>query len=120
MQQGMIIEFLDSELLCLKVSIGACNWANLRGFPGGWQGTHAWWDHKLCAVAAAASWGEDSTYIWLHNTVIARNSNQFCCLLHFQFLSMKLATVNPQLDFSNLSTLLHKDVSLNCIISDAL
>jgi hypothetical protein len=26
---------------------------------------------------------------------------------------MKLATVNPQLDFSNLSTLLHKDVSLN-------
>jgi len=29
-----------------------------------------------------------------------------------EFLSMKLATVNPQLDFSNLSTLLHKDVSL--------
>lgn len=47
-------------------------------------------------------------------------ANQFCCLLHFQFLSMKLATVNPQLDFSNLSTVLHKDVSLNYIISDAL
>jgi hypothetical protein len=37
--------------------------------------------------------------------------NFFRCL-QFQFLSMKLATVNPQLDFSNLSTLLHKDVSL--------
>lgn len=48
-----------------------------------------------------------------YRTQSARNSNQFCCLLHFQFLSMKLATVNPQLNFSNLSTLLHKDVSLN-------
>ncbi|PWZ41925.1 Transcription factor bHLH49 [Zea mays] len=27
-----------------------------------------------------------------------------------EFLSMKLATVNPELDFSNLSTLLHKDM----------
>ncbi|CAN6204932.1 unnamed protein product [Urochloa humidicola] len=31
-----------------------------------------------------------------------------------EFLSMKLATVNPQLDFSNLSTLLHKDMYQSC------
>ncbi|CAD6224336.1 unnamed protein product [Miscanthus lutarioriparius] len=31
-----------------------------------------------------------------------------------EFLSMKLATVNPQLDFSNLSTLLHKDMYQPC------
>ncbi|WVZ65456.1 hypothetical protein U9M48_014815 [Paspalum notatum var. saurae] len=31
-----------------------------------------------------------------------------------EFLSMKLATVNPQLDFSNLSTLLHKDMYQAC------
>jgi len=31
-----------------------------------------------------------------------------------EFLSMKLATVNPQLDFSNLSTLLHKDMYQTC------
>jgi hypothetical protein len=33
---------------------------------------------------------------------------------------MKLSTVNPQLDFSTLSTLLHKDVSSNYLISRAL
>ncbi|TVU10132.1 hypothetical protein EJB05_43642 [Eragrostis curvula] len=31
-----------------------------------------------------------------------------------EFLSMKLATVNPQLDFSNLPTLLHKDMYQAC------
>ncbi|XP_062199793.1 transcription factor BHLH089-like [Phragmites australis] len=31
-----------------------------------------------------------------------------------EFLSMKLVTVNPQLDFSNLPTLLHKDMYLAC------
>ncbi|KAG0544344.1 hypothetical protein BDA96_02G267300 [Sorghum bicolor] len=31
-----------------------------------------------------------------------------------EFLSMKLATVNPQLNFSNLSTLLHKDMYQPC------
>lgn len=31
-----------------------------------------------------------------------------------EFLSMKLATVNPQLDFSNLSTLVHKDMYQAC------
>ena len=41
-----------------------------------------------------------------------RNSYQFHCFFCPQFLSMKLATVNP-LDFSNLPTLLQKDVSSN-------
>ena len=47
------------------------------------------------------------------------NSNTIAVLL-FQFLSMKLSTVNPELDFSTLSTLLHKDVSLNHLVSRSL
>lgn len=35
------------------------------------------------------------------------------CWCHSQFLSMKLATVNPRLDF-NMETLLSKDVSWSC------
>lgn len=48
-----------------------------------------------------------------------RNSKFWPILLYLlfslQFLSMKLATVNP-LDFSNLPTLLQKDVSLNHLL----
>jgi len=49
----------------IRVSIGTHHFANLREFPilGGWQGTHAWRDHKLCAITSAASWGEDATHI---------------------------------------------------------
>jgi hypothetical protein len=43
---------------------------------------------------------------WDASIKILINSTVLC----FQFLSMKLATVNP-LDFSNLPTLLQKDVS---------
>lgn len=108
------------ELLgVLRLETGKCLLVS-----GGWKGCHARWNHKLCAVVATASRGicpvsnsqmqndcETAAFADLERSKRGRAPSEplpFTSIL--QFLSMKLATVNPQLDFNNLPNLLAKDV----------
>ena len=64
------------------------------------QFTAGAWSHCETAVFAILEWNQRRYML----------SEPFPLTSILQFLSMKLATVNPQLDFNNLPNLLPKDV----------
>ena len=66
------------------------------------QGHDAWWDHKLCTISAAAGWGKcNRTSIGKFcQDLSSATTEPVCpCLLWiFQFLSMKLSAISPELN----------------------
>lgn len=78
------------------VASGSGSWLQ----PDYRESGHAWWNYKLCAVLAETSRGKNGYFIsvleigvWIYLKSETRG-------LFLQFLSMKLATVNPRMEFN--------------------
>ena len=108
-----ILTFLKSELLKNNDTFFGPGWVWID--LGHWEGGDAGRDHQLCPVPAKTSGGmHGSSSILIlkvslsHLTKAMYWPNDSRCIS--QFLSMKLAAVNPQLGL-NIKQLLSKDVS---------